>query len=115
MDRGVAKRWTTELTKDGWTAVSNFFLENYSRLSPPLTTPEAMLVIHLMSFKWNEKLPFPGFKTLATRMGISQTAVRGHARRLDVWKKYLKRIKRVSQTNQFDLSPLFQALVFAWK
>jgi hypothetical protein len=79
-------------------------------MTPPLTTPEAMLVIHLMSFKWDDAMPWPAFKTLAKRMGISATAVRNHARSLETRKKYLVRHKRVGQPNLFDLTPLFTAL-----
>lgn len=86
------------------------FLEHYASLSPPITTPEAMLIIHLMSFKWDEEMPWPAFKTLAKRMGISATAVRNHARSLDTGKKYLVRHKRVGKPNLFDLKPLFDAL-----
>jgi len=109
----VAKRWTSKLAQDGFTPVVAVFLENYARLKPPLTTPEAMLVIHLMSFKWSEEMPWPAFKTLSKRMGISATAVRNHARNLDVRKKYLIRHPRVGLPNRFDLRPLFEALEIA--
>lgn len=108
--RDVAKRWTAKLAKGGFTPVVTVFLEHYARMNPPLTTPEAMLVIHLMSFKWDESMPWPAFKTLAKRMGISATAVRNHARNLETRKNYLVRHKRVGQPNQFDLTPLFTAL-----
>lgn len=68
-----------------------------------------MLIIHLMLHKWTNEPPYPAFKTLAKRMGISDTAVRGHARSLE-FKKYLKRQKRVNDTNLFYLEPLFDAL-----
>lgn len=108
--RDVAKRWTAKLAKGGFTPVVTVFLEHYARMSPPLTTPEAMLVIQLMSFKWDDSMPFPAFKTLAKRMGISATAVRNHARTLEKQKRYLVRHKRVGQPNLFDLKPLFEAL-----
>ena len=103
-------RWTAKLAKGGFTPVVSVFLEHYARMKPPLTTPEAMLVIQLMSFKWDDSMPWPAFKTLAKRMGISATAVRNHARSLDTRKKYLVRHKRVGQPNLFDLAPLFAAL-----
>ena len=68
-----------------------------------------MLVIHLIRHKWDEDPPFPGFTTLARRMGISQTATRAHARSLEK-KGYLLRQMRVGTTNKFDLRPLFLAL-----
>ena len=66
-------------------------------------------MIQLMRHKWDSKLPYPAFKTLAKRMGISDTAAREHARRLES-KKYLTRILRDGLPNQFDLKPLFEAL-----
>ncbi len=108
--RDVTRRWTEKLAKGGWTPVVQVFLEHYASLSPPITTPEAIFIIHLMSFKWDEKMPWPAFKTLAKRMGVSTTAVRNHARSLDVGKKYLVRHPRVGQPNLFDLKPLFVAL-----
>lgn len=107
--REVAKRWTAALVKDGFTPVSDYFLKNYHRLLPQVTSLEAIFLVHLVSFKWDEAAPFPGFKTLAKRLGVSTTAARGHARSLER-KKYLRREKRVGTTNRFHLEPLFGAL-----
>lgn len=107
--REISKRWTARLVKRGWTPIADVFLEQYAFLKPPLTTPEAMLVIQLMKHKWGKAAPYPAFKTLAQRMGISVTAVRGHARRLQS-KGYLERKIRVGNTNRFNLEPLFAAL-----
>jgi len=68
-----------------------------------------MLVVHLVRHKWDAAPPFPGFTTLARRMGISPTAARGHARSLEK-KGYLLRQMRVGTTNKFDLTRLFVAL-----
>ena len=59
--------------------------------------------------KWDNAPPFPGFTSLAKRMGISTTAARGHARSLE-GKGYLIRQMRVGTTNKFDLTKLFTAL-----
>jgi hypothetical protein len=81
--REVSSRWTPALSKEGWTPISDFFLDNYCKLSPAIKGPEVLLIIHLMRHKWDENAPFPAFKTLAKRMGISPAAVRSHARSLD--------------------------------
>lgn len=107
--REVGKRWTPELVRDGWTPVSDAFLEFYADLPTPITTAEAMLVVHLVHYKWDEKAPFPGFKTVAKRMGMTDTQVRNHARSLER-KGYLQRVKRVGTTNRFHLEKLFEAL-----
>ena len=68
-----------------------------------------MFVLHLMDFKWDAKLPFPGYKTLAKRMGVTDKMARNHAHSLEI-KKYLLRHMRIGRTNRFDLSPLSDAL-----
>ncbi len=103
----IAKRWTPILVEDGFTPVPLTFLTHYGAMG--ITSAEAMLIIHLMSHKWDEKNPFPTFGRIATRMRISETAVRGHARSLEK-KKLLKRITRPGRSNQFDLKPLFERL-----
>lgn len=107
--REVSDRWTETLTSEGWPPVSDFFLDHYAKLEPAITNAEAMLVIHLIRHKWDNAPPFPGFTTLARRMGISTTAVRAHARSLET-KGYLVRQMRVGTTNKFDLTKLFTAL-----
>jgi len=107
--RNVESRWTKALAKS-FTPISDFFLDNYHKLPKPLTSSEAMLVIHLMRYKWDEDEPFPSFKTLGRKMGITPTAVRNHARSLEKGKGYLRRIMQIGRPNRFDLKPLFVAL-----
>ena len=103
----VAMRWTEKLVQEGFTAISTTFLENYAALT--ISSPEAILIVHLMSFKWDSRHPFPSLTTLARRMGISTTAVRSHARSLEK-KGFLHRLQRQGSTNEFDLTPLFVSL-----
>jgi DNA replication protein len=103
----ISKRWTPDLVEDGYTGISGTFLEHYASLG--ITSSEAMLIIHLISYKWDQKHPYPRFALIASRMGMTETAVRGHARRLEK-KGLLHRIKRPGTSNEFDLSPLFKKL-----
>ena len=107
--RLVATRWTQQLAKLGWTPVADFFLDNYHRMTPPLKYSEAMLVIHIMRHKWDASAPYPAFKTLATRMGISPQAARILARSLQT-KGYLHREFKTGETNRFHFGKLFAAL-----
>ena len=111
-NRSPSARWTKKLIKQGggFTPISNFFLANYHRLNPCLTSAEAMVLIHLFSYKWDEEMPHPGSKALAKRMDISPTAVRGHLRVLEKRKKCLVRNKQVGSTNRYDLAPLLEKL-----
>jgi hypothetical protein len=45
-------------------------------------------------------------------MGVSDKMVRRYAKSLET-KKYLRRTLRTGQTNQFDLTPLFDAILKA--
>jgi hypothetical protein len=112
--RSLAQRWKhSELFARGFVALPTLFLHHYAHLKPhALTSGEALFVIHLMEFKWDEKAPFPGYATIAARMGISDKMARRHAQSLET-KKYLVRIKRSGHTNRFDLTPLFDSLLKA--
>ena len=73
------------------------FLNHYADLKPfPLTSGEALFVLHLMEFKWDEENPFPGYRTLARRIGVTPKMVRRHAQSLEQ-KGYLIREIRVAQ------------------
>lgn len=106
-----AERWAPALKKGGHVQVSTFFLENYHRLQPyPLTHGEAMFVIHLMQHKWGAAAPFPAYRTLAQRMGVSVKTARRFAASLQQ-KQYLHREFRIGATNLFYLDKLIAALV----
>ena len=109
--RSAAARWGNhkDLFTRGFLVVPHRFLHHYSLLDPPLTTGEALFVLHLMSFKWDRELPFPSYKLLAQRMGVTDKAVRRYAQALDR-KGYLQRHYRKRAPNRFDLTGLFDAL-----
>lgn len=109
----VMARWThTELFDAGFVGVPTRFLELYPKLKPSLTSGEAIFVIHLMSFKWDAEDPFPSYKRLGERMGTTSKTAQRHATSLEA-KKYLTRIQRIGDSNKFDLSRLFDALLKA--
>ncbi len=111
--RDIATRWGGDpaILADGFVAVPVQFLAHYGSIKPfCLSVAEAMLVVQLMAFKWSAAAPFPGYKKLATRMGVSQTYVRKLARQLE-GKGFMHRIARTGRTNAFDLQPLFKKVV----
>ncbi len=111
VDQKVASRWThQQLFDDGYVGVPTSFLQLYSKLAPPLTTGEALFIVHLMSYKWTEKDPFPSYQSIARRMDVTTKAVQRYAASLES-KRYLTRIPRVGTSNEFDLSQLFDALL----
>lgn len=69
-----------------------------------------MFIVHLMQHKWGEAAPYPAYKTIAKRMGVSDKTARRLAKSLED-KKYLVREVRQANTNRFHLSNLMAALV----
>jgi hypothetical protein len=113
--RSAAARWGDDpaLFRQGFVVVPNRFLHNYASLKPePLSAGEALFVLQLMSFKWDKALPFPSYKTIARRMGITDKMARRYAQSLDR-KGYLRRQYQLRATNRFDLTGLFEALSVA--
>ena len=117
VDRKLAARWGKHSTlfsrPEGWVGVPDFFLRGHANLKPyALTATEAMFVLQLMAFKWTEDDPFPSYKRLATRMGVSVKQVRRVARSIEE-KGYMRRVGRIGNSNKFNLQPLFDALAAA--
>lgn len=114
--RSARARWGNleEMFEGGFLVVPWKFLTCYAWLRPePLTTGEAMFVLHLMTFKWEAAAPYPSYKTLAKRMNVSETMVRAYARSLSK-KGYLIRQYQKKAPNRFDLNPLFAAIAKSW-
>lgn len=108
LNRSLAARWGSEnLFDEGFLGVPAAFLKSYTVLG--ISASQAMFVLQLMSFKWTESAPFPSYKTLSQRMGITTEMARKHAKSLEE-KGLLKRVKRHGQSNAFDLKPLALAL-----
>ncbi len=103
----IGKRWTPSLAARGFAPIVQPFLEHQSELQ--ITPTEAMLIVHLMSFKWDTAAPFPAMSKLASRLGISERYVRKLCSRLEKF-GYLKRYGRLGTSNQFDLNGLFAEL-----
>lgn len=112
-DRSLVQRWRHEaLFDNGFLATPVRFLELYAHLKPHLSPGEALFVLELMTFKWTADAPFPSYERIAKRMNITDKMARRYAQSLET-KKYLKREKRKGQTNRFDLTGLFDALLKA--
>lgn len=119
VNRKLAARWgghESFFTRpEGWVGIPDAFLRHCAKLKPyGLTAGEAMFVLQLMSYKWTEDAPFPSYKTVAKRMGITDKMARRYAAALES-KGYLRREPRIGSTNRFNLSPLFDALAGALK
>lgn len=107
----ISERWTKELLDWGFTPVVNVLIDNYTNLG--INSQELILIVHLMRFKWDRNHPFPSYATLAAKMGLHPRRVKQVAKDLET-KGFIERIERRalqrSQTNLFDLTPLFEQL-----
>jgi hypothetical protein len=85
------------------------FLRSYAALNPPLSSGEALFVLQLMTFKWDNAAPFPSYGRIAKTMGVTDKMARRYAQSLQK-KGYLTRQYQKRAPNKFDLSRLFDAL-----
>lgn len=115
IDRSVAARWTPRLAENHFTAVSAVFLENLQRLRPHdgargLNPTEAMVIIQLMSFKWDARAPFPALTTIADRLGLAPRTVRATVKRLEELGYIRREASTFGGTNRYHFDGLFRAL-----
>jgi DNA-binding HxlR family transcriptional regulator len=110
----VEARWTKPLA-ERFCPVSSFYLHAYHRLRPHegargLNSSEALLIIHLIDFKWGEEAPWTTVPLLAKRMGLSPRQVRATLRSLEQL-GYVQRAASMSGgPNRYHLDGLFRAL-----
>ena len=104
----IEERWSPAVASKGFSAVPTVFLNSYAQLG--ITPTEAMLIIHLMSYKWDNRRPFPSVAKLCAKLGLSDGQVRSILRRLEKEKKFVTRIHRIGRSNEFDFTPLIHAL-----
>jgi len=110
--RSATRRWGeqhTRLFREGWLSVPTKFLRSYTALNPPLTSGEALFVLQLMTFKWEDAAPFPSYGRIAKTMGVTDKMARRYAQSLQR-KGYLMRQYQKRAPNKFDLTRLFDAL-----
>jgi hypothetical protein len=109
--RLATERWggqATKLFSEGWLSVPTKFLRSYAVLKPPLSPGEALFVLQLMTFKWDEAEPFPSYGRVAKAMGVTDKMARRYAQSLQK-KGYLTRKYQKRAPNRFDLTRLFDA------
>ena len=93
----------------GFLSVPTKFFRCYTALKPPLTSGEALFVLQLMTFKWEDAAPFPSYGRIAKTMGVTDKMARRYAQSLQR-KGYLVRQYQQRAPNKFDLTRLFDAL-----
>lgn len=116
-NRDLGRRWTPAVAAGGFTPVPMLLLQSI-HLLPAGTAPgarclnstETMVLIQLLSHKWDNRDPFPALTTIAARMGLSTRAVRAAVKTLE-GAGYLQRQPTYrGGSNRYDLSGLFAVL-----
>lgn len=110
----AASKWTKPVMQRGFTIVPNLLLSHQHSLG--LSSPECMLLIHLITYWWeSDKNPYPSKAVLAQRMGISERQVQRYISEL-IQKGFIRRKPeeirgRTGRTIvSFDLSGLVEKL-----
>lgn len=110
----VDKRWGSKLVQNGWVPIANDYIRKIHLLvdkNKKCPNPtQMMLIIVIISYKWDEKMPFPSLDTLAKQLGLKERAVRTSLKNLE--ERGLIRIvkKTGSRKNRYDVSPLIEKL-----
>ncbi len=111
-NRAIEARWTPRIVDKGWCAIPTSFLENVHKLSAehekPLSSTETLLLVHLASFKWDARAPYPTVGTLAKRMSLKHRAVRQALSTLE--SRGLIRREMTTGASRYHLQGLFEKL-----
>ena len=103
-----------EILDEGFTSVPNILLRYRSRIG--LKPKHVMLIIDIMSYKWDSKYPFPSYSTLAQRSGIEERSVKRITQDLEELGLLVKSPRFDEETGAqvttvFDFRPLVQKLI----
>jgi len=103
-----------EILDEGFTSVPNILLRYRSRIG--LKPKHIMLIIDIMSYKWDAEYPFPSNATLAHRAGIEERSVKRITQDLEELGLLVKTPRFDDETGAqvtavFDFRPLVQRLI----
>lgn len=102
-----------EILDEGFTTVPNILLKYRKNLR--IKAKHLVLIIDIMSFKWNSENPFPSYTTLAKRAGMEERSVKRTMQELEEL-HLLRRTQRFNKesgaqiTTTFDFRPLVKKL-----
>jgi DNA-binding transcriptional regulator YhcF (GntR family) len=103
-----------DVLDEGFTSVPNILLRYRSSLE--IKPQHLVLIIDIMSFKWDSENPFPSYSTLAQRAGVAERSIKRIVQDLEEM-NLLIRTQRFDEesgaqiTTIFDFRPLVQRLI----
>ena len=103
-----------EILDEGFTSVPNILLRYRSQIG--LKPKHIMLIIDIMSFKWDKGSPFPSYSTLSHRAGVEERSIKRITQDLEELKLLVKTPRFDEETGAqvttvFDFRPLVQKLI----
>lgn len=103
-----------EILDEGFTSVPNILLRYRSKIG--LKPKHIMLIIDIMSYKWDAGYPFPSYATLSQRSGVEERSVKRITQDLEELGLLVKTPRFDSQTGAqvttvFDFRPLVTKLI----
>ncbi len=103
-----------EILDEGFTSVPNILLRYRSKIG--LKPKHIMLIIDIMSYKWDAGYPFPSYSTLSQRSGVEERSVKRITQDLEELGLLIKTPRFNSETGAqvttvFDFRPLIKKLI----
>ena len=103
-----------EILDEGFTSVPNILLRYRSKIG--LKPKHIMLIIDIMSYKWDAGYPFPSYATLSQRSGVEERSVKRITQDLEELGLLVKTPRFDSDTGAqvttvFDFRPLVKKLI----
>ena len=103
-----------EILDEGFTSVPNILLRYRSRIG--LKPKHIMLIIDIMSYKWDAGYPFPSYSALSQRSGVEERSVKRITQDLEELGLLVKTPRFDSETGAqvttvFDFRPLVKKLI----
>ncbi len=103
-----------EILDEGFTSVPNILLRYRSKIG--LKPKHIMLIIDIMSYKWDAGYPFPSYSTLSQRSGVEERSVKRITQDLEELGLLVKTPRFDSDTGAqvttvFDFRPLVKKLI----
>jgi len=103
-----------EILDEGFTSVPNILLRYRSQIG--LKPKHIMLIIDIMSFKWDKGSPFPSYSTLSLRAGVEERSIKRITQDLEELGLLVKTPRFDEETGAqvttvFDFRPLVQKLI----
>jgi hypothetical protein len=103
-----------EILDEGFTSVPNILLRYRSKIG--LKPKHIMLIIDIMSYKWDASYPFPSYSTLSQRSGVEERSVKRITQDLEELGLLVKTPRfdsetRAQVTTVFDFRPLIKKLI----